>query len=285
MFQPVATQDAMAVEAEVGALYRAAFPDAEPDVVRRAFGAVLPCFGGACPDYLPLDTRYHDVEHTLQGTLCLVRLLHRRHVAGAEPVVSPRLFQLGLLAILLHDTGYLKRRDDLAGTGAKYTLTHVQRSTEFAARLLAGLGYTGRDIEAVQRMIRCTGLNVKPEDLPFADATERVVGYALGTADLLGQMAAADYVDELPILFEEFAEAARYQTGDPAATGAFRSARDLMEKTPGFWAQYVWPKITVTFGGLYRFLNEPYPEGPNEYLERIAANLDRLARELAATPA
>ena len=37
----------------------------------------------------------------------------------------------------------------------------------------------------------------------------RIVGFALGTADLLGQMAAPDYVDKLPVLYDEFVEAAR----------------------------------------------------------------------------
>jgi hypothetical protein len=38
------------------------------------------------------------------------------------------------------------------------------------------------------------------------------------------------------------------------------------------------------FGGLYRFLADPYPDGPNFYLNAIEANLARL-RKLVAAPA
>ncbi len=69
---------------------------------------------------------------------------------------------------------------------------------------------------------------------------ERIVGFALGTADLLGQMAAPDYVDKLPVLYSEFAEAARYSAdGKMKAGGFFTSADDLMQKTPLFWENYV----------------------------------------------
>jgi len=42
--------------------------------------------------------------------------------------------------------------------------------------------------------------------LVFRTELEKLVGFALATADLLGQMAAPDYVDKLPILYLEFAE-------------------------------------------------------------------------------
>ena len=47
---------------------------------------------------------------------------------------------------------------------------------------------------------------------------------ALGTADLLGQMAAPDYIAKLPVLFDEFAEAQRSGIGRLPATFAFASA-------------------------------------------------------------
>jgi hypothetical protein len=34
--------------------------------------------------------------------------------------------------------------------------------------------------------------------------------------------------------------------------------------------------------GAYRFLNDPYPDGPNYYIDRIESNIARLRRELAA---
>ncbi len=282
MFPPVDTKDPTAVSAEAAAAFSAMFPSADRGFVPRAFGWAQECFTGRYGDYQAIDACYHDFEHTLQGTLCMVRLLRGRHRAGATPLLPQRLFELGLVAILFHDTGYLKVRSDRTGTGAKYTAVHVHRSAEFAAAFLAGQGFGAGEIGAVQHMIRCTGVNVDLPAIPFQSDLERMVGYGLGTADYLGQMAAADYVEKLPILYSEFAEAARFNEGKALPSLAFTTAEDLMRKTPGFWTHFVLPKLTKDFGGLYRFLADPYPDGPTEYLERVEANIQRLRRQFPA---
>ena len=140
MFPPVDTKDPTAVEVEVQAACRTMFPGADPMFVPRVFGWAIECFAGNYADYQAIDARYHDFEHTMQGTLCMARLLRGRHFAGTHPQLTQRMFQLGLIAILLHDTGYLKKRDDTEGTGAKYTVIHVARSAEFAQQLLGEKG-------------------------------------------------------------------------------------------------------------------------------------------------
>jgi hypothetical protein len=253
--------------------------------VSRAFGWAIECFTGHYRDYQAIDARYHDFEHTLQGTLCVARLLGGRHAAGAQPPVSQHLFQLALLAILLHDTGYLKKRSDTEGTGAKYTVVHVNRSADFAAQLLQEKGFSPGDIKAVQNMIRCTGVNAVLSVIPFQSEMEQMAGFALGTADLLGQMAAEDYVEKLPILYAEFAEAAACSKDRTQFIALFSSAADLMQKTPAFWERFVRLKLDRDFGGLHRFLNDPYPSGPNSYFERIEANIARLRQRMAAASA
>ena len=268
-------------EVEVQEAYRALFPQQDRLFVPKVFGWAIDCFTGNYRDYQPIDAHYHDFEHTLQGTLCMIRLLSGYHRANANPTLTKKMFELGLLAILLHDTGYLKERDDTEGTGAKYTLIHVNRSMEFAAQLLSEKRFKKNEIQAVQNMIRCTGVNVDLTGIPIQSELEMTVGFALGTSDLLGQMAADNYIDKLEILYLEFAESARFNTGKGTATGAFASADDLRQKTPFFWEKYVIPKINRDFKGLYQYLNQPWPDGRNVYLERIAANIERLHRELA----
>jgi hypothetical protein len=282
MFPLVATKDPTAVEMEVQAACRAMFPGADPLFVPRVFGWAIECFTGNHRDYQAVDARYHDFEHTLQGALCLARLLRGRHLAGAQPQLTEQMFRLGLVAILLHDIGYLKKRDDTQGTGAKYTVTHVYRSADFAAQLLKEKGLSARDIQAVQNMILCTGVNAALSVISFQCELEKVAGWALGTADLLGQMAAEDYVDKLPTLYAEFAEAAAYSKDQTHFIAMFSSAQDLLRKTPVFWEKVVQQKLDRDFGGLHRFLNDPYPSGPNSYFERIEANIERLRQRLAA---
>ena len=284
MYPSVATKDPTAVEAEVQAAYLAMFPKGDLLFVPRVFGWVIECFSGNYHDYQAVDARYHDFEHTLQGTLCMARLLRGRHKAGASPPLTERVFQLGILAILLHDTGYLKKLGDTEGTGAKYTITHVGRSADFAAELMAEKHFTTSDIRAVQNMISCTGVNADPQALPFQSDMERVAGFALATADLLGQMAADDYVDKLPVLYEEFAEAANFSGSTTHFIATFKSASDLLERTPVFWEKFVLAKLERDFSGLYRFLSDPYPNGPNFYLDRIAANIGRLKQRPGTAP-
>lgn len=276
------THDPMAVAAQVRADYLAMFPGSDRKMVPRIFSWAIDCFTGRDPEYLAIDARYHDLEHTLQGTLCLSTLLRGRAAAGVMPAVDQETFELCLLAILLHDTGYLKRRDDTSGTGAKYTPTHVQRSCDFAERMLLAKGYTPSQILSVKNMIRCTGMGANVTSIPFTSEAERICGYALGTADLLGQMAANDYVEKLPILFDEFVEAGKH-SGLPGAAG-FANADDLLKKTPGFWDKYVLPKIEKDFLGLYRHLADgPVApgHGENPYLIRIESNMDRIRQMLA----
>jgi hypothetical protein len=276
MYPSVVTKDPTAVEAEVQAAYLAMFPKGDLMFVPQAFGWAIECFTGNYHDYQAVDARYHDFEHTLQGALCMARLLRGRHKAGAAPQLTERMFQLGVLAILLHDTGYLKKRGDTEGTGAKYTITHVGRSADFAAELLAEKNFKPAEIRAVQNMIRCTGVNADLKAIPFQSDIERISGFALATADLLGQMAADDYVDKLPILYEEFAEAASFSGSTAHFIGTFKSAEDLVERTPVFWEKFVLAKLECDFAGLYRFLSDPYPSGPNYYLDRISVNIGRL---------
>jgi hypothetical protein len=278
MFSPVDTRDPIAVESEVLSIYTGLFPRGERAFVPRAFEWAAECFAGRYQDYGPIDARYHDFEHTLQGTLCLVRLLRGRHAAGAVPVLTVKELELGLLAILFHDTGYLKRRNDSEGTGAKYTASHVMRSTAFAKGFLAARGFADADVLAVQNMINCTGINVDLQAIRFQSELERTVGFAIGTADLVGQMAADDYLEKLPVLFQEFSEATRFDAANLPRNFAFESAEELMRKTPAFWENYVQPKINRDFGRLYTFLNDPYPDGPNPYLQWIEANMARIRK-------
>lgn len=276
MFPPADTKSSAAVQAAVAGIYAGMFPKAGPGYVARVFGWAIDAFAGRYRDYQPVDALYHDFEHTLQGTLCYAQILQGRHHSGCQPAVPQRMFELGLLAILLHDTGYLKVRGDNEGTGAKYTLIHVSRSANFAQQLLTEKAYNPEDVGLIIRMIRCTGVNVKLDAIPFQSELERIVGYCIGTADLLGQMAACDYPDKLPILFAEFAESARYS----GTKMMFESADHLARMTGGFWEKYVLPKIQNDFQGVYRYLSAPYPDGPNPYLASIEANLERIRQQL-----
>lgn len=284
MFPPVDTKNASAVAAFVEGKFAAMFPGASLQWLETLFRDIEQLFSGRHPDYAAVDLRYHDLEHTLQATVCLALLLEGRHGAGVEPRLNARQFELAMSAVLLHDAGYLKLRSDNIGTGAKYTFCHVLRSCAFTASYLPTLGANDHEVEAVLGAINCTGPTKEISRLRFRDPVERVIGCALATSDYLAQMAAADYPDELEILFNEFRESDDFIHLAPSRR-TFKSADDLIEKTPAFWKKFVLPKLESDFQAVYRFLARPYPHGPNPYLDAVEKNIAKIKQRPAPTVA
>ena len=274
MFPLVDTKDAHAVAEVARATIRRLHPGADTAVIDGLFAGIEGMFHGRYLDYLPLDTRYHDFEHTLQAALCLVQLLEGRACAGALPVLSARQFEVAIAAVLLHDTGYLKLHSDRDGTGAKYTYVHVTRSCAFAASYLPTVGFASEEVDAVENAIRCTGPQSDIAHIQFAGETENFLGCALSTADFLGQMAAPDYVDELPVLFAEFEESDLF-FNIPYDKRQYHSVRELIAKTPEFWEGFVLPRLSEDYRSVYRFLADPYPAGPNAYIQAVERNVAR----------
>ena len=154
---PVSTKDAGEVERFTSRVFYELFPGTPIECMGPAFHEVARLFAGQHPAYLANDLKYHDFEHTLQATVCLVELLAGRHRAGADPVVQPRQFEFAVISALLHDSGYHKLRTDTEGTGAKYTFFHVLRSCAFAASYLPTIGASAAEIEQALGAINCTG--------------------------------------------------------------------------------------------------------------------------------
>jgi hypothetical protein len=260
--------------------FHALFAEAQPLLIERLFVDVESMFNGRYLDYQRIDTPYHDLEHTLQVTRCFVEMMAGRHRADIEPKISARQFELGVAAALLHDTGYLKLRADLEGTGAKYTFTHVLRSCAVASSYLPTLGVTLDELDGVLGAIRCTNPSTNIRRLHFQQPIEGIVGCAVATADYLGQMSAPNYLDELPLLYAEFEESDNF-AGVPPAQRVFRSVNELIEKTPIFWRTVVLPRLDNELLGLYRFLADPYPDGPNMYIEAVNQNIAAITAEAA----
>lgn len=285
MLPRVDTKSATAVMAFVQGTYASLYAAGANAWLERLFREIEALFKGDYPGYAPVDLRYHDFEHTLQATVCLTELFAGCCRTGNGTAISARQFELGIAAVMLHDAGYVKLRSDFSGTGAKYTFCHVLRSCAFAASYLPHLGATESEINGVLSAINCTGPTKEIGRLQFRDRGERLVGSALGTADFLGQMAAPDYPDELGCLFEEFAESDAF-VGVPPEERLFRSAEDLIGRTPEFWRKSVRPKLEHEFEATYRFLDSP--DGRNAYVEAVEANIARIeksAMRSAAPPA
>ena len=258
--------------------YAELYDGASPTLVDVFFSDVESMFAGQYLDYQKIDTPYHNFEHTLRVALCLTEILDGRHRAMVEPRLTPRQFELAVVAALLHDIGYLKLRSDVEGTGSKYTYTHVLRSCALAAAYLPTRGVTLDELEMILGAIRCTNPTGGTRRLHFQQPIDGIIACAVATADYLGQMSAPNYLAQLPLLFAEFEESDNF-SGLGAGERTFATVDELIAKTPLFWKTSVLPKLENELLGLYRFLATPYPDGTSRYLAAIDRNIEAITEE------
>jgi hypothetical protein len=215
----------------------------DPDFQQNRFAEVFTdtrrLFDGRYPGYQACNTEYHDFSHTCEVVLAMSRLIHGAFLTGV--VFSGREIGIGMIAALMHDTGYIQEITDHKGTGAKHTLTHIERSIAFLREYLRDdPDYGAGEMKDFDDVLHCTGLTAKVGEMDFSSEKMATIGKMLGTADLIGQMADRLYLEKLLFLYREFAE---------GGVSQFTSEWDLLQKTIGF---YAWTKkrFAVEFSGV-----------------------------------
>lgn len=254
----------------IGDRYRALFGQAVPAYDRRFIDIAQPTLStlAAC------DAPYHTVDHTLQVIGAGQAILEgKQHYEGT---VSPVDWLHVMVALLLHDMGYLKgacngdrpdhhqycngRGDYVVlseeATGAALTAQHVDRGRTYAAELLANDGIL--DLSIIQRHIEMTRFPV-PNHAAYADNAS--FGGLCRAADLLGQLSDPQYLSKLSDLFQEFEE-----TGMNEVLG-YRTPADLRLSYPRFYRQVVLQHIRPSL----RYLSAS--EAGRKLLGRLYANL------------
>ncbi|MDO9532586.1 MAG: hypothetical protein Q7O12_10725 [Deltaproteobacteria bacterium] len=240
----------------------------------QVFGDILKLFNGHYPGYRRCNTFYHDLSHTMDCLLVTAKLIHGAGLNGI--VFTPRDVTLGLISALMHDTGYIQAVEDNTGTGAKYTVSHIERSIEFMKKYLHDNAFPSEYLPICRNFLRCTGLDVKIAEIKFQSRQHEILGQILGTADLIGQMANENYLEKLPFLYDEFKEA-----GVPG----YNDILDLLKKTPAFW-EMVKQRLVNELGHVDRYLRDYLRAlwGINQdlYRQAIDRNIERLQLFLAA---
>lgn len=254
------------------------FPGQSTDFIPELLTHVEALFAGKKGNYLPLDTKYHDLEHTLQATACLTHLLTNYQRSQVEPPLTPFEFELALTAIVLHDTGYLKETKDHVGTGAKYTHIHEFRSCQHAQEWLKTRDWAPEHAQAIKHLILSTGPKSKLDTIAFQNPKERLLGFCVCTADFISQMADPSYPRKLPHLYSEFEESFEF-IGLGVPERPYNSAEDLLQTTPYFWENFVLPRLQIECENVLQFLADPVT-GKNVYLEQIEENIRLIASSI-----
>lgn len=272
----VNVEDPDRVRDAVLALFAARYPAADLAPLHRAFEDTKSLFQGTYPGYLPCDTLYHDLRHTLDMTLAMARLLdgHERSHAAAERIGARRAM-LGMVIALLHDSGYLKRASEAhIENGAVFTKIHVSRSADFLTRYLPQLGFA-HEAPAAAKLVHFTGYEMDIDDIMLHDPRDRLLGYLVGTADLIGQMSDRLYLEKCrEFLYPEFVwgHIAREKLADGRELVRYSSPDDLMLKTPGFYEYVARARIEKKLGGADRYAAAHF-DGPNLYQSEIDRNM------------
>jgi hypothetical protein len=238
--------DPRTVFQEVCRIVAAANPHLDFPLLTRVFADVVKLFQGRYPGYQKCNTKYHDLKHTTDCLLALARLFHGASLNGVT--LPDREVALGLIAALLHDTGYIQADNDLEGTGAKYTLVHVERSVAFMEKYFRRAGFSSRDFDFCRCCVECTGLTARIAEIWFESPTHQLVGKMLGTADLLGQMADHHYLPRLRFLYREFKE---------ARVPGFETELDLLRKTPAFW-EFTQGRLLSELGSVNQYMQDHF---------------------------
>lgn len=232
MFSPAAVLE------EVKNIFINSYPVAEFETVRKVFADFIRLYDGKYPGFHACSTHFHDKMHITDALLAMARLIDGHN--SAHKKIPVRIAKLGLIAAIFHDAGFIKSVHDRKGTGAKYTLTHVERSIHFVEVYFGKNGFSARDARAVANMILCTDMAHPVDKVRFSGPEEKKAALMLGAADLLGQMASRCYLERLLVLYREFKE---------GHVKGYSSELELLRKTVDFF-KFIKKRLAVTLEGV-----------------------------------
>ncbi|HLB84893.1 MAG TPA: hypothetical protein VJK00_09180, partial [Steroidobacteraceae bacterium] len=259
-----------AVKRAVEELYSQTWPSGKVERLETAFSDFERLFNGHFPGYLGCDTVYHDLQHSLDDTLAMARLLagyDRSH--AVEQRLGAERAMMGIVVALFHDAGYIRQTDDtMHRNGAEFTRTHVGRSAQFLARYLPTLGLADW-VPVATQIVHFTGYEVPFDQIRLDDPRDRKVGHLVGTADMMAQMADRCYLEKCrDRLYPEFVlggvAVSRGNEGELKVI--YGSGLDVLRSTPEFVAETMRTRLDGEFSGAYRYIEALYG-GRNPYME------------------
>jgi hypothetical protein len=277
------TTDPVCVKRELSRIYKAQYSRPAPESLLRAFDDVVLLYNGKFPGYGKCDTLYHDLQHIMEVSLAMARLMDGYERGRADsPALGEKLFQLGVICALYHDCGYIRRTGDKKHrNGAEYTVIHVTRGAQFLRKYLPTIGM-GEYADVAGQVVHFTGYERPVATIRLPDPIYGLLGSLLGSADIIAQMSDRCYLEKCrDRLYPEFVAGGitRKQTGNGEVV-VFASAEDLVRKTPAFYATAA-KRLDGDLGGMYRYAKQHFG-GNNLYIDAVKQNV-RFAERIAET--
>ena len=270
------TTDPVCVKLEIDRIFRSLFSRPNAATLNRAFDDMVRLYRGEFPGYAKCDTGYHDMQHVLEVTLAMARLLDGYERSRGEDArhIPERLFELGVICALYHDIGYIRRVGDTKHrNGAEYTRVHVSRGARFLRNYMPLIGMP-EYADIAGQIVHFTGYERPVASIRVPDPIFKLLGSLLGSADIIAQMSDRCYLEKCrDRLYPEFVAGgiARTRSEGGEEIVLFESAEDLLRKTPRFY-QNASHRLDVDLGGAYRFAQSHFG-GPNLYMDAVKQNI------------
>jgi hypothetical protein len=267
------TTDPVCVKLEVARIHRSLYQVDSP-ALGRAFDDLVRLYFGEFPGFSRCDTHYHDLQHVLDVTLAMARLVDGyQRTRGESPAIDRELFQLGVICALFHDCGYIRHATDTRNrNGAAYTTTHVSRGGKFLRGYLLEIGL-GKFADVASQILHFTGYERPVDSIRLEDPMLRLLGSLLGSADIIAQMSDRCYLEKCrDRLYPEFVEGGiTHKKTVKGEVVVFSSAEDLLRKTPSFY-QNATRRLDNDLGGAYKYATAHFG-GQNLYMDALRQNI------------
>jgi hypothetical protein len=234
---------------EILNLARIIHPQIDIQLISQVHRDITCIFSGIFPGFRASNPTYHNLRHTRQVALASVRLLHGLWCEGRS--FSAETLIQGLLSAYFHDTGMLLSDGDTAKSGSQYFRGHEERSITFIQRYIASSRLPDAYKENCAAIVRCTNLNLDPDQFSFPNEEIKLAGQVIGSADILAQMADRYYLERLPLLFQEQKDGEDHRYNSPI---------ELMKHTTQFYHTTVTRRLRVAFADVSRAMRSHFRE-------------------------
>ncbi|NND65474.1 MAG: HD domain-containing protein [Gammaproteobacteria bacterium] len=249
----------------------------------RAFDYFHSMFTGELEGFVGCETVYHDLQHSLDVTLAMARLIGGYEKATPkDDRLGEELGIFGVVLALFHDSGYIRRVDVDDGHGAEYTKIHVARSGEYLQNYLPQIGLDIY-VDIAPDIIRYTNPAQVINEIGVTDAKFHLIGQLLGTADYMAQMSDRCYLEKArDRLYAEFVLGGVAVESDEngGANIRYESGAELLKETPKFFEDVMEKRLNGDFDRVYRYF-EHWFDGERPYLAAIDKNIAFLQEYLA----
>ncbi len=271
----------LAVRDAVCDIFRDCYPAKDDSLICHAFETFKNLFEGHQKGYHACDTYYHDKQHTLDMTLAFARLFHGHEKQSSKKhQLNDIYMSIGVITALFHDAGYIRKRNDHRHfNGAEYTRIHVSRSATFLRDYLLK-NNLGQYADTASTMVHYTGYEVPLDKIRLKDIRFHMIGYMIGTADLIAQMADRCYLEKCrDRLYPEFQLGGMTEiinkNGDREVI--FSSAEELLIRTPDFYQHDVLRRLSHYFKNVFHYAQLHF-DGANLYMQAVQKNIRHIEK-------